>query len=393
MPGIGYTGVDVVMNTKILRHRRRRRLVAIGGACMAALCAWRWGLLHAEETQSPAPQPALRREGTQLVVGPESPLRAALAVAAVAEERIDARFTLPAVVEADPARVVKVTTPAPGRIVTLDKRLGDVVKAGDVLFTIDAADLAQARADDAKARAALDLARSNLARQRTLAGADIAATRDLEQARGDYEQADSEAARTAARLAQLGARGAAPGRALAVRSPIGGRVVELAAGAGGYWNDATAALMVVADTSRVDVTANAREQDLAHIYEGQRVAVRGAGFGDVTDARVATLGWALDPDTRTLKVRLPVANRDGRLRPGMFAQADFAERPRRGIMLPLAAVVQDGFASRAFVEVAPWRFEARALHLGTQVGERIEVTAGLRAGERVVVRNGVLLND
>lgn len=381
------------MKTTIVRSPG---LAALGGAGALALCAWGWTRLHAEETAPAGMPPALQREGTQLVVAPDSPLRKALAVAVVADGRIDTRFTLPGVVEADPARVVKVTTPAPGRIVTLDRRLGDAVKPGDVLFTIDAPDLAQARADDGKAQAALALARANLARQRALEAADIAAVHDLEQADGDYAQAASEAARTAARLAQLGARGGrsiAAGRSLAVRSPIAGRVVELAAGAGGYWNDATVPLMVVADLSRVYVTANAREKDLARLYEGQAVSVRSDAFGGAADARVGVLGWTLDPDTRTLKVRLPLANGDGRLRPGMFASADFAERPRRGILVPLAAVVQDGFASRAFVEVAPWRFEARTLGLGAQVGDRIEVTAGLHAGERIVVRNGVLLND
>lgn len=378
------------MNTSTLRQRR---LLAAAGACVIGLSGWSWHRLHAEEAGTAMPPPSVRREGTQLVVPDGSPLRRALAVAAVAAEPVGVRFALPAVVEADPARVVKVLTPAPGRIATLDKRLGDAVKPGDVLFTVDSADAAQAGADDAKARAALVLARANLARQRTLEAADIAARRDLEQARSDYDQAAGEAARAAARLAQLGGRAAAGGRLLAVRAPIAGRVVELAAGAGGYWNDVTAPLMVVADLSRVYVTANAQEKDMGRIYEGQPAVVRLDADGAARAARVDMLGWTLDPDTRTLKVRMPFDNRDGRLRPGMFARAELAARPHAGILVPLAAVVQDGFASRAFVEVAPWRFEGRPLQLGAQVGDRIEVTGGLRAGERIVVGNGVLLND
>jgi membrane fusion protein, heavy metal efflux system len=372
-----------------------RLVLAATVACALGLSGWSMLSLYAREMDDPAaPPPALNRDGADLVVPEGSALRRTLAMAAVAGGTVAPRMTVPAVVEADPARLVKVLTPAAGRIVSLDKRLGDTVRAGDVLFTIDAADLAQATADAAKARAALELARRNLDRQRDLGAADIAARRDVEQAQGDYAQAASDAARTTARLDQLGSRrGPGGDRVLAVRSPIAGRVVELSAGAGGFWNDPTAPLMVVADLARVFVTASVQEKDLSQVYEGQPASVKFDAYPTPLDARVGLVGWMLDPDTRTLKVRMPVDNRDGRLRPGMFAEASFLERPHAGILVPLTAVVQDGFASRVFVEKAPWRFEARPVTLGVQVGGRIEVAAGLRPGERIVVTDGVLLND
>jgi cobalt-zinc-cadmium efflux system membrane fusion protein len=339
--------------------------------------------------------PTLRRDGARLIVPAASPLRRTLAVATLADESVAAPFTLPAVVEADPARLVKVLTPVTGRIVTIAKRLGDEVRAGDVLFTIDSADLAQAQADAARAHAALALAQRNLARQRELEESEIAAKRDLEQAQGDYEQAATEAARAEARLAQLGAgKGAAAGgRVLAVRAPIAGRVVDLAAAAGGYWNDATAPLMTVADLSHVFVTANAQEKDLGRVYAGQSASVRFDAYPEPLAAKVGFVGALLDPETRTVKVRIPCDNRDGRLKPGMFAAATLRARPHQGILVPMTAVVQGGFDTRTFVEVAPWTFEPRIVTLGAQVGERVEVVAGLKAGERVVTRDGVLLND
>jgi cobalt-zinc-cadmium efflux system membrane fusion protein len=101
----------------------------------------------------------------------------------------------------------------------------------------------------------------------------------------------------------------------------------------------------------------------------------------------------LDANTRTVKVRIPFDNRDGRLKPGMFAEASLQERPHSGIVVPMAAIIQVGFASRAYVEVKPWQFAARDLKLGTQIGEQVEVLSGLKAGERIVVKDGVLLND
>jgi cobalt-zinc-cadmium efflux system membrane fusion protein len=165
-------------------------------------------------------------------------VRRSLVVQAVADQTVQAPFILPAVVEADPARLVKVLPPLAGRIVRLNKQLGDAVQAGEVLFVIDAPDFAQANADATKAQSALTLARRNLERQRELDKSDIAARRDLEQAQSDYEQAASEAARANARLSQAGGAGAGgtavAGGKLAVRSPIPGRVVALAAAEGGY---------------------------------------------------------------------------------------------------------------------------------------------------------------
>ena len=259
---------------------------------------------------------------------------------------------------------------------------------------MDSPDFAQATADAAKARAALTLASHGLERQRELDKSDLAVRRDLEQAQSDFAQASSEAARADARLRQSGARaGANADGKLAVRSPIAGRVVELAAAEGAYWNDATAPLMTVADLSRVFVSANAQEKDLARLYVGQQASVKLDAYAAPLTGEVRYVGDLLDPDTRTVKVRLPFDNRDGSLKPGMFAEATLSSRPHQGILVPMAAVIQGGFSSRAFVETGLWRFSPREIKLGAQIGQQIEVLGGLKAGERIVVKDGVLLND
>jgi cobalt-zinc-cadmium efflux system membrane fusion protein len=189
-----------------------------------------------------------------------------------------------------------------------------------------------------------------------------------------------------------GLSGATSGR-IAVRSPIAGRVVELTAAAGGYWNDATAPLMTVADLSKVYVSASAQEKDLPQLYVGQQASIQLDAWPQPVTGQVRYIGEMLDADTRTIKVRLPFDNRDGHLKPGMFAEATLLAKPHDGLLVPMAAVIQSGFASRAFVEVKPWQFEARELKLGAQIGEQVEVLAGLKAGERIVVKDGVLLND
>lgn len=365
--------------------------------CIAAFAVTGWSVygLQAKAAAATQPEPALVHEGDLLHLPQKSPLRRSLVLQTVVDQTVQAPFILPAVVEADPACLVKILPPLAGRIVRLNKQLGDAVKAGEVLFVIDAPDFAQANADVAKAQSALALARRNLERQRELDRADIAAGRDLEQAQSDYEQAASEAARAAARLNQAGgaAGNAVAGGKLAVRSPISGRVVALAAAEGAYWNDVTAPLMTVADLSRVFVSANAQEKDLSQLYVGQQASIKLDAYPEPVQGQVGYVGEMLDADTRTVKVRLPFDNRDGRLKPGMFGAATLLVRAHSGIVVPMAAIIQNGFASRAFVEVKPWQFQPRELKLGAQIGEQVEVLSGLRAGERIVVKDGVLLND
>ena len=375
----------------------KRWALAVLGLGAVGAAAWWIAALQAKDADSSGDSSVmLRHEGTRLFVPEQSPLRRSLGLQTVAQQTVAAPFVLPAVVEADPGKLVKVLPPIAGRIVHLNKRLGDAVKAGDPLFAIDSADLAQALSDAKKAESALALARQNLARQRDLESANIAAKRDLEQAQNDYEQAASELGRANARLAELGIADThlASGSTLTVRSPISGRVVELNAGNGGYWNDTTAPIMTVADLSTVFVTGSAQEKDLGHFHVGQEATVTLDAYPDqALQGKVQYVAELLDPDTRTVKIRMLFDNREGRLKPGMFAKAVYRERPHNGILIPVTAVVQSGFYSRTFVEVEPWWFEPRVLQLGAQFDKQVEVISGLKPGERIVIKDGLLLND
>jgi len=383
------------------RHGTYLALGMLGLVAAAGAVEWLTSLrAHAADVGGPAPA-VLEHVGGRIVVGEGSSLRRTLAIQSIAEQVVEVPFALPASVEADSARLVKVLPPLAGHIVSLDKRLGDPVQRGEVLFRIASADLGQAVSDQQKARAALTLARHALDRQRELGASDIAAAREIEQAQNDFEQATSELARADARLAQLGAADsgagdppAVQGRVLPVRSPIAGRVVDLSAAAGAYWNDAAAPLMTVADLSTVFVTANADEKDLGAIFVGQSAqVVLDAYPRDTFAGKVRYVGELLDPDTRRVKVRLQFENRDGRLKPGMFAKATFLAKAHSGLLVPLTAVVQRGFYARVYVETQPWRFEPRVVQLGSRVGESVELLSGLEAGERIVVKDAVMLDD
>jgi cobalt-zinc-cadmium efflux system membrane fusion protein len=373
--------------TKTLELRAAALLASLLTAALA-------GCGDSTPADAAQPAPALVHDQGRLTVPPASPLRKTLQVAAAAEQTVERPLLVPGVVEADPARLVKVVPPVSGRIVELRKGLGDAVKAGEALFVLDSADLAQAGSDATKAHAALALAQHNLQRQTELAQAEIGARKDLEQAESDFAQARSEAQRTQGRLAQLGTSLGGNSRQYTLRSPLTGRVIDLTGARGGFWNDTNAPVMTVADLSRVWVAASVREKDLATVFVGQAAGITFDAYeGQPVTGKVAYIGEVLDPDTRTIKVRIALDNATGRYRPGMFAKVSFNGPAHAAVVVPAAAVVQNSFNARVFVETAPWAFQPRIVKVGAQLGDRIEIADGLKAGERVVVKDGVLLND
>jgi cobalt-zinc-cadmium efflux system membrane fusion protein len=341
------------------------------------------------------PQP-LVRTGDRVTVPERSAIRSRLAIAAVAERDIRRDLVLPAVVESDPARLVKVLPPLSGRVTQLKVTLGERVTAGQPLVVIDSPDLAAAYADYDRAKVLLGLALKTRDRQRGLAKIGGAAEKDLQQAETDYVTAEAELRRTQARLQQIGvdADTTSPSRTVTVVAPMAGSVIELDVAPGSYWNDATASLMTVADLRTIWVTASVPEGDTAFVAKGQAVDVAFPAYpGEVFTGEVLFVSDVLDPDTRRTKVRIAFANPGTRLRPGMFANVTFHAPARRAAVVPTSALVLRDDLSQVYVETAPWTFEARTVEIGFQQGDEVVLTSGVRAGDRVVVKGGVLLGD
>ena len=364
-------------------------------ACIAGL----W-LLMARRAAPPvatrSAEPMLVRQGKNLFVPESSPLRTRLLVAAASEQASASEITLPASVEADPAGVFNVLPPLTGRLMTLQVRLGDSVKRGQVLATLSSADYAQAVSDTRKARDAMELAQSALTRARGVNEAGSNATKDVEAAQSAVIQQAAELQRGESRLRSLGAGDAttmASGM-LNVTSPQSGTVTALNVAAGATVNDATAPLMTVTNLDRLWVTVNVPEDLLGVVKAGQPTDVVLAAYPAQTlHGKVAFVATVLDADTRRAKARIAFANLEGQLKPNMFATAHIALASSPQPQVPSAALLMNNDSVSVFVETAPWTFTRRVVELGRESADQVHIRQGLVAGERVVVRGGVLLND
>jgi cobalt-zinc-cadmium efflux system membrane fusion protein len=365
--------------------------VAVGLVIAGLLHAGKAGLFGGHESKA-EPAPFQRQDG-KIVIPKDSPLRSRIAFAPAAARTVGGKLSVPAVVEADPARSVAVLTPLAGRLAELKVGLGDRVSAGQVLAVIDSPDLAQAYDDDEKAADSLALAEKTLKRQEQQAELGTVSAHELDQARSDYNQAKADHTRTQARLKDVGA-GAEDHHRLVLRSPVAGSVTTLTAAQGAMINDATQPLMTVADLSTVWVTALVPERNIGDIAKGQPADVTLEAYpGKVLRGQVQFVSDVVEPDSRRDKVRLAFTNPGLTLKPNMFATVTLQGTAKSQVVLPTSALLMNNDRTTVFVETGDWVFERRVVEPSLEDGPEVAISAGIAAGEQVVVKGGVLLND
>jgi cobalt-zinc-cadmium efflux system membrane fusion protein len=157
-----------------------------------------------------------------------------------------------------------------------------------------------------------------------------------------------------------------------------------------------APLFVVSDPTRLWVQIDAAETDLANLQAGQRIRVISKAYPDrVFSGEIANIGPALDPTTRSIRVRGQVANPDNLLKAEMYVTVDVvrdvAQVALAGVEIPSKAVFTIDRRSYLFVELSPGQFERREVQIGTEKDGKVPIRSGLAVGQRVVTEGALLL--
>lgn len=313
-----------------------------------------------------------------------------------------------------------VLTPFSGRVTRLLARVGDDVKRGAPLFEIDSPEVAQAQTDfiaalqtAEKAKSQLAIAKRSLDRQTSLLNDRATSQRDVDQARSEFAVAESDAANA------QGAVGAARNKLrvivgrdgeeitrlerdrtvnplITINAPIDGTVINRKIGPGQFVrSDAGDSLYSISDMSVMWLKAFVPESDIPLVKVGQELEVRVTALPDrVFKARVTAIGAASDQQTRRIVVRSEIENPEGDLRAEMFATfristGSAAARPA----VPVTSIIRDGDAASVWVEREPFVFERRSVKLGNENDGQVQITAGVRAGERVVERGAIFIDN
>jgi cobalt-zinc-cadmium efflux system membrane fusion protein len=362
------------------------------------------------QTPMSLPAPPAATTSAEVTVPPDSPQAAQLRIEPVRirDVAVD-EVTAPGRIGIDPNRTSRLLIPVAGRVVAVLAKVGDSVEQGQRVLDVDSPDAdaaiaaaVQAEATERQAQAALAKADGDLARttelyeHRAVAQKDLlSAQNDRAQARAVLETAQATLHQAKRKLELLDLKLSSNSRqVIAVKAPISGKVLEVNVAPGEYRNDTGTPLMTIADLSRVWIASDVPESAIRLIRVGERVTITMVAYpGEEFEGRVARIADVLDPQTRTVKVYVDMANPRGRFRPEMFATIRHAGDSRPTPVLPAAAIVQEYGHPIVFVERAPGHFVRREVALGPRAGDVMPVVSGVQAGERVVVDGGVLLKD
>jgi Cu(I)/Ag(I) efflux system membrane fusion protein len=184
-------------------------------------------------------------------------------------------------------------------------------------------------------------------------------------------------------------------RTLTVRAPRSGTVIEKMAVPGMYV-DPPMDLYTIADLSRVWVLADLYEYETPYVHVGQSALFSPVGTGaspEATSATVAFVDPTVEPQTRTVKVRLEIANEGGALRPGAYGTVRLQIPLDPELTVPADAVLDTGTRQLVFVRTGGDLFAPRAVRLGARAAGRVQVLEGLDEGEEVVTRGQFLLDS
>ena len=323
----------------------------------------------------------------------------------------------------DEDHATPVFSPYAGQVKRLAVQPGEVVKAGQLLFTIEATDMVQAQNDFLTALAGLSTAQSQVKlaeiteqRQHELFKAQAAPQKDWQQSQADLVAAQSnlrsaetalEAVRnrlrilkkTETEIAEFEKSGKINSET-PIYAPISGAIVQRKVGPGQFITSGASdpsgdPVFVISDLSTVWLIANVRESDASNIAQGQSVEFRVLATKDqVFKSALNFTSEVMDAATRRLTVRATIDNGERKLKPEMFARVTIATgEDQRAPAVPQNAIVYEGSSARVWIaNDGAKTLELRQVKTGLTNGNNVQIVSGVNPGDKIVTK-GTLFID
>ena len=407
----------VVENTKRLQVFTKQRVItSVVLLALAGASAYGFMRVGAKEKSHSEISSQSRRNAQNFTPTPSE--WATLTIEPVKAKTFRAEYVTEGKVAVDEDRSTPVFSPYAGRVTKLLAKPGEMLKQGQPLFTIEAADTVQAQNDfiaamtaQNKAKSAIDLADIQFRRAKDLYEGRAIPLKDYQQAETTQVQAQNdvrssgtalEAARNKLRI--LGftdetikafqEKGVID-REITIYSPISGTVVQRKIGPGQYVNSgASDPVFVIGDLSTVWLTAFVRESDAAAVCIGQDISVNVMALpGHPLTAKINYVAAAIDPNTRRLLVRATIDNKDGLLKPEMFANVTiYSAGDRAAPAVPKQALIYEADKVRIWVAREDKSVELRQIKIGLINGNLVEVTSNLKPGEQIVTKGSLFID-
>lgn len=320
-------------------------------------------------------------------------------------------LTLTGQIELDQTRLFEVASAGKGRVIRIEKMLGEKVKAGDILAVVHSAELGQAKAEYLETQARLELAQATYAREEGLYKKQIASQDDYLKAQSELRSAEACLAADEKKLNLFGMdteQIAAINKdkknghfaQLVLRATADGTIIEQNITVGKLI-DTTDSLYTVADLSNLWVWCDLYEKDLAQMHKllaadaPVKATLRVAAFEDTRfDGIVDLITSKLNTETRTVQMRLQVANTDRMLKPGMFADVSIPTGKTTSVLaVPKTAIMTDEGRTFLFMRLKDDFWVRRDVLTGKETDGYIQIVSGLAENARVVTKGAFMFKS
>jgi membrane fusion protein, heavy metal efflux system len=349
-----------------------------------------------ENTDSPL------ETGHSMAIEVSSALSQQFRVEPVKYGRLSDTLRLPGRVQVNEQRLAQVGTPVTGRIIELRGVLGQEVKRGEVLAVLNSTELGMAQAAYLKASSQVNLRQLAVDRARRLLAGDVIGSAALQEREGQLVEAQVEMQAAADQLRLLGMSNEAIQQLaserkinslLSIMAPLSGTVIERQVKLGQITQPAHP-LYTVADLSSIWLVAQAPENQAYLIQEEEKVEAEIPALpGPTVQGQLTYVADVVDPESRTVEVRMEVPNPRRRIKPEMLSTIIIHVQSAPALVVPSHAVVREGKQDFVFVQTGPQHFTLRAVELGPDGGPWRAVRGGLAAGEPIVVEGAFHLNN
>lgn len=378
--------------------RRERKRFAFAGA----VCA---GLLLTGGCAHNAPAPVAEAKSTPenpLLIKLDENLRGRIKVGPAGRALMGEELTVAARVEVDETRVVRIGSPVLARVLSLAVQEGQDVREGQLLAVVNSVQLSEAQLEFVKALSQRQVARRAVDRAKILRAAEVIGAAELQRREAESEQAAAELDAARDRLLQLGMTAEAVDTlektrtirsASRITASMSGTILARQIRVGQVVQPADT-MFEIADLSRIWLVADVPEQNAGPIAAGLPVEAEVAALaGRIYRGELSFVSATLNPETRTVRARMELANPKRELKPAMLASMKFRHHVEQRMVVPTAAVVRDGDAEYVFLERDAETYELKQVALGRESEGRRVVLGGIRSGDRVVLEGAFHLNN
>ncbi|CAN5268034.1 efflux RND transporter periplasmic adaptor subunit [soil metagenome] len=331
-------------------------------------------------------QEAGHKEGEErrVALNPAQVAAAGITIEAAGPARLRSAASFQGEIRVDEDRTAHVVPRLAGVAEAVNASLGQSVKKGQVLAVIASTSLSEQRSELLTAQKRFELARATHEREKKLWQEKISAEQDYQQAQAALQEADIAVHNARQKLSAVGAAGVGSAGAglnrFEVRAPFAGTIVEKHLSLGEAVKE-DASIFTLSDLSSVWAEFAVAPKDLAAVRVGQKVVVSSTAFESRVEGRIAYVGALLGEQTRTARARVTLTNPQGAWRPGLFVTVAVQGDEQPVPVAVNADAVQTIDGETMLFVASPGGFVARPVKLGRSDGQKVELLAGLQAGE------------